>query len=62
MAEQVICPQCGNIEPPYWKDQPLNPELRAYVDAYISPVKGFHLTLSDALDAWGEDFTEEDLL
>lgn len=62
MAEQVICPQCGEAEPPSWRDQEMNPELHAYVRSYISPVKQFHLSLDDAADVWGTKIQPEDLL
>jgi len=38
----------------------MNEEIRAYASTYISPVKTFHLTLTDALKEWGEDFNKED--
>lgn len=62
MAEQVVCDVCGEVEPPSWKGQEMNPELHAYVRTYISPVKQFHLTMDDAMSVWGTKIQPEDLL
>lgn len=62
MDEQVVCPQCGRIEPSYWRDQEVNPSILEHVRAYIPPVRGYHLTLQDALEEWGSKIQPEDLL
>lgn len=62
MAEQVVCPQCGAVEPPSWRDQDMNTELHEYVRSYISPAKQFHVTMDDAMDVWGTKIQPEDLL
>lgn len=56
------CQECYPDPPKSWKDQEMNPELYAYVRAYISPVKQYLLTLTDAMASWGTVITEEDKL
>lgn len=55
------CPKCYNNEIRYWKDEPINPEIKPHLDEYILPVKEFHLTLHDAMKAWGEELTPEEI-
>ena len=54
------CPECYGNELRYWKDEPINPELVAYRDSYISPVKIYYADLNEALKAWGEEITPEE--
>lgn len=54
------CRECYQEQVVLWRNQEMNETLKEYVDTYISPVKIFHLTLEDALDAWGQDFKPED--
>lgn len=49
------CPECyaSQADIVIWKELPVNPAIKAYRDAYISPVKGWHPSLTHALAAWG---------
>lgn len=49
------CPECyaSQADIVIWKELPINPTIKAYRDAYISPVKGWHPNLTHALAAWG---------
>ena len=49
------CPECyaSQADIIIWKELPINPAIKAYRDSYISPVKGWHPTLTHALEAWG---------
>lgn len=40
----------------------MNSTLKEYVSSYVSPVKTYHLTLEDALAAWGQTIYPEDLI
>lgn len=54
------CSECyGDVKS--WRDNDANPELKGYIDSYVSPPKMYHLSLMDALKAWGEEFTQEDV-
>lgn len=50
---------CGDVKS--WRDNDANPELKEYIDSYVSPPKMYHFSLMDALKAWGEEFTQEDV-
>lgn len=54
------CRECYETQVVLWRNQEMNETLKEYVDTYISPVKMYHLTLEDALDAWGQDFNAEE--
>lgn len=36
-----------------WRELPINPEIKAYRDSYISHVKGWCPSLESALAEWG---------
>lgn len=55
------CPECyaSQADIVIWKDLPVNPAIKAYRDAYISPVKCWHPNLTHALAAWDIIVTED---
>lgn len=55
------CPECYGNEISYWKDESINSELVAYRDSYISPAKIYYADLHEALRAWGEELTPEEI-
>lgn len=55
-----VCELCGAVEPPFWKDAPVNETIRPLLKEYIARPIVFHYILSEALQAWGEDFNPED--
>lgn len=56
-----MCPECyaSQKDIVYWKTLPINPELAALRDAYISPPKKCYPSLIAALAAWNITVTEE---
>lgn len=54
------CPECYN-DPnwKYWRDLPMNEEIRKKLT--VQPPKQYYLSFSAALQAWGQDITEEEL-
>lgn len=45
------CSECyGDVKS--WRDNDANPELKDYIDSYVSPPKMYHLSLMDALKVW----------
>lgn len=55
------CPECYESQKDivYWKTLPINPELVAYRDAYISPPKQCYPSLIAALAPWDITVTEK---
>lgn len=49
------CPECFESQNDLiiWKNLPVNPEIEAYRNSYISPVKGWCPNLTVALAEWG---------
>lgn len=45
------CPECSRETVELWRDLDINPEIKAYRDAYISPPKMFYLSLEAAMRA-----------
>lgn len=56
------CPECYESQKDVvvWKTLEVNPAIKAYRDSYISPVKGWHPSLTHALAAWGIVVTPEE--
>lgn len=57
-----VCPECyaSQADIVIWRDLPINPMIKVHRDAYISPVKYFHSSLTHALAAWGIVIEHED--
>lgn len=57
MSSSILkdCPECYESQKHIilWRELPINPEIKAYRDAYISPVKGWCPDLTSALAEWG---------
>jgi hypothetical protein len=54
------CPECYN-DPnwKFWRDTPMNPEIKKKLT--VLPPKQYYLSLDDALKAWGQEITDDDL-
>lgn len=52
------CPECyaSQADIVFWRDLPVNPTIKAYRDAYISPAKQYYPSLDAAMVAWGINF------
>ncbi|ATW58281.1 hypothetical protein CNR37_00074 [Pseudomonas phage ventosus] len=59
-VQPSVCSICLVEEPPPWREQPMNEELREYARSYISPPKLYYPSMRAALDVWGQDFNKED--
>lgn len=53
------CTECYVVDHLLWRELPINPTLLSYRDAYISPVKHYHLSIDDALAVWGNEIQSE---
>lgn len=53
------CPECYGNEIKFWRDQPMNEEIRKHL-TFQRYANVYYYTLDDALDAWGENFNKED--
>lgn len=60
MVNVKQCEICGNTEPSFWFEQPMNDMIREYARNYVLPVKQYHKDLGHALDVWGENFKIEE--
>jgi hypothetical protein len=54
------CSECYN-DPNwvFWRDLPLNPEIKKKLT--VQPPRMYYPSIHAALQAWGQDITEEDL-
>ena len=56
----TTCLLCGNIEPEYWFEQPMNETIREDARSYVLPVCEYFPSMEAALAHWGNDFNKED--
>jgi len=47
-----MCPECYNNEIKFWRNQPMNEEIRKVL-TYSRHANQYYLTLNDALEVWG---------
>lgn len=60
--QPLTCPECypqDNLVD--WRELPMNETLREHVRRYVGPPLIYYASLGDALAAWGQDITPEEL-
>lgn len=57
--DNVNCPECYPNQPKFWRDAPMNEEVRKNL-TWQQHANLYYFTLDDALDAWGANFNKED--
>lgn len=48
----MSCPECYPNPPPFWRDQPLNEEIRKNL-TWKRQANMFYFTLDEAMSIWG---------
>lgn len=54
----VECPECYNNEVKFWRDQPMNEEIRKVL-TWSNHANLYYYTLDDAMAVWGTQIGEE---
>lgn len=54
----MICPECYNNEIKYWRDQPMNEEIRKEL-TFQRHANIYYYTLDEAMTIWGTQIEEE---
>lgn len=56
----VKCPECFDNETLFWRDTPVNEEIRKHL-TYQRHANIYHHTLDDAMSVWGTQIEEDNV-
>lgn len=52
------CPECYPNQPRFWRDQPMNEEIRKVL-TWTKHANQYYYTLDDAMTIWGTQIEDE---